>query len=131
MIILDFLFYYLTLYYTEHKDRLIWSTPLEWTTYVVGTITLLWIISICEAVELLIIKTLKFPPELPFLVTGVIIALAIMQFYKYIYFTRDRLKFIHSTDFKSLRSIKSGKSLAIGFVVFSFIIPFAIFMVFT
>jgi hypothetical protein len=41
MIILDFLFYYLTYCFEKNKDKLRWSSPLERTVYAVGIISMI------------------------------------------------------------------------------------------
>jgi len=48
MIILDFLFYYLTYWFEKNKDKLRWSTPLERSAYAVGLISMVWIMCVEE-----------------------------------------------------------------------------------
>jgi hypothetical protein len=43
MIFLDFLIFYLTVWFEEHKEKLSWSTPIERAIYVVGIVTILWL----------------------------------------------------------------------------------------
>jgi hypothetical protein len=129
MIILDFLFYYLTLWFEEHKDKLKWSTPLERSIYVMGLVTCLWLFSIWELIEIFILKPviLRHLPEIPF----VILSLAIMQLYKYIYFTKKRYELISSSKYNFGGNKKVGKVLSIIFVFFSFTLPYILFMIYS
>jgi len=129
MIILDFLFYYLTIWFEQNKNNLKWSTPIERTVYAVSLITGLWIISVYELFEICIEKsfTLKHVPLIP----GVIIILCIMQVYKYIYITKNRYSLVTTLIFEGSNGVKSRKIFAIIFVLFSFIFPYLLFMIFS
>ncbi|MGF7037325.1 hypothetical protein M2273_000559 [Mucilaginibacter lappiensis] len=81
---LDFLFYYFTYWFTENKDKLSWSSPIERSVYAIGLFTMFWLISIGKVIQFLMSKEVKFDYSLlPFLIIG----LAIMQIYKYAYIT--------------------------------------------
>jgi hypothetical protein len=70
MKIFDLLFYYLTIYFEEHKEKLKWSSPLERAIYVVGIVSILWICSIWEIIELILTRTIHFEniKEAPFVI---------------------------------------------------------------
>ncbi len=125
--------YYLALHFEDYKDRLKWSSPLERAIYALGMISVLWIISIWEIVELITTKSIPFQSinSTLFTVITIGIGLGIMQFYSYIYITKKRYMKISNSEFRSSINIRRGKILALGFGMFSFILPFAIFMIFT
>jgi hypothetical protein len=87
MIVLDFLFYYLTYWFDKNKDKLNWSTAIERSAYVVGLMTMGLLYSINECFELLKIKSPQF--HIPWFVY-LICALAVIKLYDYIYITRNR-----------------------------------------
>jgi hypothetical protein len=127
MIILDFLVYYLTKFYEGRPEKLSWSTPVERAVYVVGVITIFWLLVIEEIICFFIIKTtLKIFP----IVLGGIIGLLIMQLYLYIYVKKYRFELI-ADRFEFAMSERKGVILAIVFGFFSFCLPYAIFMIFT
>jgi hypothetical protein len=125
--------YYLALHFEDNKDRLKWSSPLERAIYAIGIISVLWIFSIWEIVELITTKSIPFQSINPTLFTVITIAigLGIMQFYSYIYITKNRYMKISNSEFRSSINIRRGKILALGIGMFSFALPFAIFMIFT
>jgi len=130
MIILDFLIFYLTGYFSDHKDQLKWSTPIERAIYALGLVTMLWVISILEIVYIFILKDFhKFHAPL---IPGVIIGLLSMALYKFMYVNKGRYQHIKSSKHKLLsNNNNSGKVISIIFVLFSFVLPYAIFMIFT
>ena len=130
MIILDFPIFYLTLWFSSHKEQLKWSTPIERAIYAMGLVTLLWTISILEIVHIFIIKDVN-QFRVP-LIPAVLIGLLAMFIYQYIYISKKRYQFILSSKHKSLDiSSNTGKAISIIFVLFSFVLPYAIFMIFT
>ena len=125
---LDFLFYYFTYWFTENKDKLSWSSPIERSVYAIGLFTMFWLISIGEVIQFLMSKEVKFDYSLlPFLIIG----LAIMQIYKYAYITKRRYESIISSK-HSLFNISNdtGATMVIIFAFFSTLLPFVLFMVF-
>ena len=125
MIVIDFLFYNLTIWFTENKDKLSWSTPLERAVYAIGLFTIFWLVSIGEIVQFLFSRKIVFNISLiPFVVLG----LLIMQLYKYIYITKRRFELISS--FKQTQN-KYAANITIFIAFFSTFLPFLIFMVFS
>ena len=124
MIVLDFLIYYLTYWFEQKKDKLIWSTPLEIACYVVGLMTMGLLYSINECFEFGSIKSVQFHfPKLLFL----FIALAVMKLYDYVYSTRNRYKII-VTEIPVEFSISddTGAVICIGIVFLTTLSPFIV-----
>jgi hypothetical protein len=94
MIILDFLFYYLTYWFNKNRNNLKWSTPPQKTTYALGLMTMGILYSFYECYDLQKDKSKQFDP--PWYVYA-IIALTIMKIYDYIYNTRNRYEKIAKT----------------------------------
>ncbi|WP_419701273.1 hypothetical protein [Mucilaginibacter sp. NFX135] len=87
MIILDFLFYYLTYWFDNNKDKLSWSTPLQRSSYALGLGTIALIYSITQIIEITKSNNTDFHfPKLLFLLLG----LGIMWLYDYIYIKKNR-----------------------------------------
>jgi hypothetical protein len=127
MIILDFLVYYFAKYYEGRQEKLSWSTPLERAIYVVGILTILWLLVIEEIICFFVLKTtLKIFP----IFFGGIAGLLIMQVYSYIYVKKNRFDLLE-LRFEPRISKRRGVTLAILFGFFSFCLPYAIFMIFT
>ena len=127
MIFLDFLIFYLTVWFEEHKEKLSWSTPIERAIYVVGIVTILWLFFLEEIICFFILKTtLTIAP----LILVIILGLAIMQGYSYIYIKKNRYELINSSR-RFTFSKDAGKIFSIIFVLFSFIVPYLMFMIFT
>jgi len=122
---IDFLFYYLTGWFTEHRDKLSWSNPLERTVYAMGLFTMFWIVGIGEILQFLMGKQVDFNISLlPFVILG----LAIMGLYKYIYITRGRYEFILSGEYRSFTlNVNTGVTVSIVFAFFSTLLPFITF----
>jgi O-antigen/teichoic acid export membrane protein len=133
MIIIDYLFYYLTTHFTNYKEKLSWSTPLERTIYAVGIVTMFWMVSIWEMVELILTKTIPWNNLKPthFAIIGAVLGFGIMQIYQYIYVKRRRFEKRVLPKFEQNNNEKKGIVLSILFGVFSFILPWSIFMIFT
>lgn len=129
MIILDFLFFYLTQWFKEHQDKLKWSTPLERTAYVMGLVTGFWIIIIWEVVEIFIIKSLTLN-HIP-LIPTVVVMLILIQIYQYAYVKRKRYELVIVPKFGINKTQNTGKFFSIIIVIISFILPYILFMVFT
>lgn len=133
MQILDLMLYYLALHFEDNKDKLKWSSSLERAIYALGIISVLWVFSIWEIIELITTKSIPFQSINPtiFVVITIAMGLGITQFYSYIYIEKKRFVKISNPESMSSNNIRSGKILALGFGIFSFILPFAIFMIFT
>jgi hypothetical protein len=131
MIVLDFLFYYLTFWFNKNKDKLSWSTPIQRSTYVVGLMTMGLLFSINEFFELKHIAIVQFHISKLFFVLG---ALATMKLYDYIYISNNRYekiftvipqKFSISDDTgATICIIIAGFCILSPFIVSTFLIPF-------
>lgn len=133
MQILDLMLYYLALHFEDNKDKLKWSSSLERAIYALGIISVLWVFSIWEIIELITTKSIPFQSINPtiFVVVTIAMGLGITQFYSHIYIEKKRFVKISNPESMSSNNIRSRKILALGFGIFSFILPFAIFMIFT
>ena len=80
MVVLDFLFYYMTYWFDKNTDKLSWSTPIQRSTYAIGLMTMGLLYSINECFELGKNKSLQF--HIPWFVY-LICALAVMKLYDY------------------------------------------------
>ena len=127
MIILDFLFYYLTYWFGKNKDKLRWSTPLERTVYAVGLISMVWIYSLNE----ILTYTLKgFNYHFSMLVY-LFLGLAIMQLYKYIYITKNRYNLLIAKKKKPGNiNNKTGAIISIIFLFITILLPLIILIIF-
>lgn len=121
MIILDFLIYYLTLWFDRKKDSLSWSTPTQTACYAVGLMTMGLLYSINEWVEYDGAKSLQFHfPKLLYLV----MALAVMKLYDYIYTTKNRYQLIAKTvPLRFNISDETGTMICIGLAFLTILSP--------
>jgi O-antigen/teichoic acid export membrane protein len=120
MIFLDFLIYNLTSWYDDHRNNLKWSTPVERASYVVGIITVLWLLIFWFVICVFLNKSK---------ITNITwIVCAILGFgstllYRYIYKKRGRYDRIIMSKKKPFNvSGKVGQWFCIGFVFFSMIV---------
>jgi len=122
---IDFLFYYLTGWFTEHRDKLSWSDPLERAVYAMGLFTMFWIVGIGEISQFLMGKQVDFNMSLlPFVILG----LVVMALYKYIYITKRRYELILSANYRSFTlNANTGVTVSIIFAFFSTLLPFITF----
>jgi hypothetical protein len=112
-------------WFTEHREKLSWSSPLERTVYAMGLFTMFWIVAMGEILQFLMGKQVDFNISLlPFVILG----LAIMALYKYVYITKARYELILSANYRSftLKS-KTGVTIFIIFAFFSTLLPFITF----
>jgi hypothetical protein len=124
MIIFDFLIYNLTNWYTIHRDRLKWSTPLEKAIYVVGIISMLWFFDFWIIINTFLLKndTLK-GSSIPFVISFVILGLVIMQIFQYIYSKKGRLERLNQAPNKPFNvGDNVGQVFSIGFFFLPLII---------
>ena len=124
MIVLDFLFYYMTYWFDKNKDKLSWSTPIQRSTYAIGLMTMGLLYSINECFELGKNKSLQF--HIPWFVY-LICALAVMKLYDYIYITKDRYQRITAVIPKKFKiSDDTGAMICIAIVALLIFSPFII-----
>jgi hypothetical protein len=129
MRILDFLFYYFTLWFTQNKQKLVWSTPLERAAYAITIFTIFWIITIWE------ISVFTLPQFKNFNITAIPLAIAgfcVLFLYRYIYINRNRYELITSPNYRKFKiSDKNGILIAIIFGLTSAVIPFVLAVIFS
>jgi hypothetical protein len=129
MRILDFLFYYFTLWFTQNKQKLTWSTPLERAAYAVTIFTIFWIATIWE------ISLFALPQFKNYNVTAIplfIAGICVLLLYQYIYINRNRYELITSPNYRKFKiSDKNGILIVITFGLMSAIIPFVLAALFS
>jgi hypothetical protein len=127
MIVLDFLFYYLTYWFEKHKDKLKWSTPLERAVYAVGLMSTLWIYSFGEILR----YTVKGFDYKFSMIIYILIGLGIMQLYKYIYIIKSRYQLLVSRKTNPGNvSIKIGTTISIIVMFISVLLPLIVLLIF-
>jgi hypothetical protein len=120
MMLFDFLFYYLTMYFEEHPEKLSWSSPLERVCYIVGLVSILWLRACWQLITY--IQNNSHLPEIP-LIHVILVGLIIMQLYKYIYYKKGRYQSLLLNNDKFNLNDSLGKTISITFVFFSFTLP--------
>jgi len=127
MIILDYLFFYLTYWFNKNSSNLKWSTPTERSSYVIGIATTTFLVSLAEVLAFTVYKNSKFPiPDYAFVGVGLII----MYFYDYIYIKKDRYNSIRLNNKFDSEDYKKGVIISWVIVVICIFLPALIFMYF-
>jgi hypothetical protein len=127
MIILDYLFFYLTYWFTKNSDKLKWSSPVERSSYVIGIATTTFLVSIAEILAFTLYKDHPAPiPKIIFVGVG----LGIMYLYDYIYIKKDRYSIIRSKNNFNTESYANGIIISWIVIVICVFLPFIIFMFF-
>ena len=98
MFLLDFLFYYITLYFIKRPQALSWSTPEQRAIYALSLITTCWLLGL----EFFIVINFLQPINSNYLFINVFFTFGLMSLYKYIYVTNGRLEFLRSTGYSFL-----------------------------
>ena len=128
MIVLDFLFYFLTYWFDKNKDNQSWSTPIQRSTYTIGLMTMGLLYSINECFESGKNKSLQF--HIPWFVY-LICALAVMKLYDYIYITKNRYQRINKEIPKKFGiSDDTGAMICMAIVALLILSPFIITTIF-
>ena len=128
MIVLDFLFYFLTYWFDKNKDNQSWSTPIQRSTYAIGLMTMGLLYSINECFESGKNKSLQF--HIPWFVY-LICALAVMKLYDYIYITKNRYQRINKEIPKKFGiSDDTGAMICVAIVALLILSPFIITTIF-
>lgn len=126
MIILDFLFYYLTYWFDNNKDKLSWSTPLQRSSYALGLGTIALIYSITQIIEITKSNNTNFHfPKLLFLLLG----LSIMWLYDYIYIKKNRYGAI-TPMFDKFPNKNNGVTISIIVLALCILSPFIVTTIF-
>ena len=130
MIILDYLFYYITYWFDQRNYLLTWSTSKQRSSYVVG----LSVLAILAATaELLDYTLLKYKNIHHLRLIFIIIGLAIMKILDYIYIDKNRYESINPTiRFRFLNSISDRKKsiIAVILIFFFFFLPFLVLILY-
>jgi len=126
MILLDFIIYYLTLYFTNRPKTVSWTSPVERAIYALSLITTSWIL----AIQFFIIIHFGIDIESRALWIYVLIALGLMWLYKYIYITKSRLKLISSLPVRLKKNLKLNdiQCVVLSWLILliSFALPFVV-----
>lgn len=124
MIVTDFLFYYLVIWFRRRQQKFRRIDPIEKTTYGLGLITIFWIICLDMIIEYFVFRSFKsIIPNYIF----VIIALFFMWLFKYIYVVKGRYNRLLETHKQGFNvSENTGIRLSIIFVFLSLLIPMMI-----
>ncbi len=129
MIILDFLYYFLSHWFEIHRERLKWSTPVQRASYAIGIGTLGFLYSVLLIVQLTIDKyrSLHVPTWIL-----VLLILGIIQLYDYVYITKDRYGYITSEKFSKFNNIDKtrGTIISISFILLMIALPITIAVIF-
>jgi hypothetical protein len=130
MIIIDYLFFYLTYWFNKNSDKLKWSSPIERSSYVIGLASTTFLASIVEMLSFTIYKNSNFPfPKIIFVGVG----LGITYLYDYIYIKKDRYSLIRSKTNFDTESCTNGVIISwitivicvfLPFIIFTFFVPF-------
>ena len=124
MRLIDFLFYYLTLWFNKNKQQLAWSSPQERAAYAIAVLVLFWALTVWQIIEKLFLKNEYYKiQKIPLLVAGVC-ALFVFQ---YIYITKNRYDLIVSSRYRQFKTNETkGVRIVIMFGLISAILPFAL-----
>jgi Ca2+/Na+ antiporter len=126
MILIDFLYYYLTIWFSTSKRENRIRTPKERTAYTLGVISTICLIFIGKNIEF--ICTGYFNKQIIPTYFYIVIGFALIYVYQYIYINRDRYAEIsRNKPFSKYQiSDKKGIFLSLLFCVLCFLIPASI-----
>ena len=124
MVIFDFLYYYLMLWFNKRRKHFKKLIPYERVSYGMGIIVILWILCVDHIIEYFVFdKLVSIIPKFIF----VIVALALIWLFDYIYVKRKRYEYIVLPRYhKSNISEKIGIRISISTVILSLLIPMAV-----
>ena len=130
MIILDYLFYYITYWFDQRNYQLTWSTSKQRSSYVVGLAMLAILAAVAELIDYTVLKYQNFHQlKIIFIIVG----LANMKLLDYIYIDKKRYDSINpSVRFKILKGISDKKKsiFAVIIIVIFFVLPFLILILY-
>ena len=125
MILLDFIFYYLALYFTKRPQTLFWSTPTQRASYCLGLISTSWLMAILFFTLIHIVRNKNFDSN--YLILLVPIAIILIWGFGYIYDTKGRYNSISNNK---IIKVNENLGIAIAWIVLftSFASPFIILL---
>ena len=128
MVILDFLFYYLTYWFNKRKNLLSWSSAKQRSSYAIGLASMAALFALAELLAFTVFRGIDFHLiKFLFLFLG----LALMYIYDFIYIKKGRYESINaSIRFKSFRKLseENRSKIAVFIIVLCFLFPFLIFI---
>ena len=127
MIILDFLFYYLALYFSNRPKTLSWSNPVQRASCCLGLMSTSWVIAILFFILIHVVKNYNFNSN--YMILLVPIALILIWFYGYVYDTKGRYYSVSNSNSQILKINENlGMSIAWLVLLISFASPFIILL---
>ena len=128
MIVFDFIFYYLTYWFTKNKEKLSWSTPPERAGYAMG----LMVVDTVFSIRILINHYNPSFQSTISLLYFLIIGLGAMLFFQYVYVSRNRYEKI-SKKIPEYFFISDDTGATISIAITSLLImsPFIILVIFS
>jgi len=130
MIILDYLFYYLTYWFDQRNYLLTWSSSKQRSSYAVGLAMLAILAASAELLDYTVLKYRNFHHlKLIFIIIG----LAIMKLLDFVYIDKNRYESINpAIRFRFLTGISEEKrsQIAVILLFISFLLPFLILVIF-
>jgi len=126
MAVLDFFYYYLTIWFSTSKVKNRIRTPMERTAYVLGVFSCLWALFLGSTIEYFI--TASFQKHYISIYVYVVIGWLCIQLYKYIYIYRGRYNaLIDNKPFSNWQlSNRKAINIILTILTLSVIIPFLI-----
>jgi len=124
MLIFDFLYYYLMLWFNKRQKHFKTMIPYERVSYGLGIMMLLWILCIDHIVEFFVFD--NFKSIIPIYIY-ILIAITLMWVFDYIYIKRRRYQRIVIPKYQK-RNLpdKTGIIISISVVILSLLIPMAL-----
>jgi len=127
MIILDFLFYYLALYFFSRPKTLFWSNPVQRASYCLGLMSTSWVIAILFFTLIHVVRKFNFNSN--YMILLVPTALILIWFYGYVYDTKGRYYSVSNSNSQILKINQNlGMSIAWLVLLISFASPFIILL---
>jgi len=125
MILVDFIFYYLALYFTKRPQTIARSTPVERASYCLGLITTSWLLAAMFFIKIYVVKSTNLSQGYWMLLIAITIFL--IWLYGYIYDSKGRYSFLLNSR-KKIFNINAilGMSIAWVILLLSFSCPYII-----
>jgi hypothetical protein len=123
MKLLDFLMYYLTLYFVKRPQALSWSSPEQRAIYGLTLITTSWVLALEFCFVVLFFRSINSD----YIFLNLFVAFGLNWIYNYIYVTKKRLDLLKSSGFNFI-NLNDDICILIAWVVLlvSFGLPCAV-----